>query len=243
MTFEVFPWNEWIRMLVAGDETHFFNGLRRAVYGYKFLRGKRADEIRREYGEDVKEDIFQTVALKTLQVLDTLGGSLTDDQIGAFIMTIIRNEVSDCYRRRLRENMIFRTTDYLADGGHDSADSAWRDTLDLRPSPETELIRKQFIDSIYKLLTPRQQFILNNYKSFGLGSWSGKTLAEKYDVSVKTIEKDVASIRHKIKAFAVHSEYLNLDEHTSATSNGGISDTVLETAGPIISASHMENGD
>jgi DNA-directed RNA polymerase specialized sigma24 family protein len=212
MAFEVFPWNEWIEQLVSGDEAPFFDGLRRSVYGYRFLRGKRAQELRRDYGDDLREDIVQAVALKTLRVMDAWAGRRSDEEIAASIMTIIRHEVTDCYRRRLREKTLFLAEDSNSSGDRPSAlESAYRNAPDLKPTPEAEFMLKQFIRSIYALVTPRQAFILSNYRGFGLGTLSARALADECGISVKGIEKHVTIIKQKIRKFALLSGYLEGD--------------------------------
>ena len=208
MAFEVFPWNEWIRLLIGGDEAPFFNGLRRAVYGYRFLRGKSAEDLRRDYGDDdVREDLVQDVALRTLHLLDVAGGR-SDEDLARYIATTIRNVVTDRHRRQ-RNKML-----YLSDNSGSSSDfsderkSVYHNTPDLKPTPEAELMSKQLINSIQRLLTPRQVSILRGYEGFGIGPYSTLDLALMGEVSIKAIEKQVSIIKRKVRKFALDNGYL-----------------------------------
>jgi RNA polymerase sigma factor (sigma-70 family) len=228
MAFEVFPWNEWIGQLVSGNEVPFFNGVRRAVYGYRFLRGKSAEDLRRDYGDDVREDIVQSVAIKTLHVLDAWASGRSDQEIAASVMIIIRNEVTDCYRRRQREKLLFLSEDSAPSTDRPTTqESAYRNSPDLKPNPETEFMNKQLINSIYKLITPQQAFILSNYRGFGLGTLSAEDLANRDGVSVKTIEKRVKTIKRKIREFALSNGYLTPGDNS--VYEGRLAKTMAET--------------
>lgn len=204
MAFEVFEWNEWIRLLLGGDEAPFLYGLRRAVYGYRFLRGRSAEDLRRGYGsEGEREDIFQDVVIQTLHLLDATG-KRSDEEISREISIIIRNVVKRHYRRGRRENRLFLSYD----GGHsDTGEPAHLDTPDLKPTPEAQLIGKQFVALIQSELTPYQAFILRGYERFGLGPYSAQELATIRGVSVKAIEKQVKVVRGKIIEFALKNGY------------------------------------
>lgn len=206
MAFEVFPWNEWIRLLIGGDEAPFLNGLRRAVYGHRFLRGKSSEDLRRDYGDDVREDIMQEVALQTLHLLDA-AGRRSDEDIARYIVTTLRNTVINRYRRAQRERLLLLSSD---GDPSDESESAYRNTPDLKPTPEAELMDKQFVDSIQRLLTPQQAFILRSYKNFGLGSYSAQDLALMRGVSIKAIEKQVGIVRRKVIEFALKNGYRTL---------------------------------
>jgi DNA-directed RNA polymerase specialized sigma24 family protein len=205
MAFEVFPWNEWIRLLIGGDEALFLNGLRRAVYGSRFLRGKSAEALRRDYGaDDVRDEIVQEVALRTLHLWDA-SGNRSNEEIARYVAATITHALNDRYRRAQRERVLFLSSD--APPGE--SESAHRDTPDLKPTPEAEWIGKQFVEALQRELTPLQSSILRGHERFGLGPHSSRDLAIIRGVSVKAIEKQVGVVRRKVIKFALNNGYLS----------------------------------
>jgi len=79
--------------------------------------------------------------------------------------------------------------------------------VDSKSSPQEGLEVTQLLAAIWERLDPRQKLILDNYAAFKIGLLSGEEIASSLNVSIKTIEKEVAKIRELSRQIASQSGY------------------------------------
>jgi hypothetical protein len=202
MAFEVFPWNEWIQLVIAGRAEAFVRGLTRAVGGSVFFRAKRSSEIRMEYGVEV-EDVVQTLALELLdkRVLDDfIRRALSDEEIAVEITVRIRSRIVDAFRKRQRESQTFVAA---------ADDNLFETRTSQRPeSQERTLLMKETVELISsKLDSDRRTFIFKNYRKFTMGDLDTSQLAGALGVSIQTIHKDISEIKKIIRNVAAEIQH------------------------------------
>lgn len=201
MKREIFPWNSWIR---SGDEISLYDGVRKAVNGSQFFRGKSVADLCSDYGTDIRDDVVQEVALRVFKRLPTYIGK-SDEDIAIDIRTITKRLIIDIFRKRKVKN-----TENLNDDTVE--DFSPRHSLDTKPSPAKELERKQLITLIRSHLRPRLEFVLEHYNAFGIGFMSGEEIAFHLNVSVKSVDVYVAEIRRIAHRVMIESGYLQPTE-------------------------------
>jgi RNA polymerase sigma factor (sigma-70 family) len=226
MQYKTFPWNEWIALLLAGDEAPFFEGLMKAVNGAACFRGKNTSEVHREYGLDAREEIFGKLALKMWEGLidEFRTRAYSDSHIAAYIMKTIKNMSTDLYEKQQRMRFVaLPGADAAGKEGQnrEGAAAVWK-LADARPTPEAELQNRELDDLLKKIatrFTPRQVAIFDEYKAFD-GELSGAQLAARFGISIQRINQEIAQIKKVIRAAAVDVGFspLRTDRASQATS-------------------------
>ena len=196
MPYQTFPWSSWIESLKRGEPELFLEGLRKAVFGSVFFRGKNDRDIYAQYAGISQDDIIQNVWLElvaTNVIFSYQDAGMSDEDIGARIVTRIRSRIIDAARKAIRHAATFSSV---------SEDDYWMNVSDGRPSPESDLINKRLINAILTQLSPRQTFILKNFEKFGIGEMRRDELAHEFHISVQMIDKEIRRIKTKIRTIA-----------------------------------------
>lgn len=183
-------------------------------------------DLRKEYGEDARDEILQAVGLKLMSgsvIRMFRARAFSDGHIAAYIMKAIRHTITDLHGKRDRETARF-TALVETPEEEDQLDGARATTVwslaDLRLSPEAELENKElskWLGYLTAQLSERQNSILTNHNVFG-GEIAGQELAVEWGVSIQTIHKDVSRIRKLFRAAALNSGYFPLHNGWERTS-------------------------
>jgi hypothetical protein len=196
MAYESFPWNSWIDSLEEGNSLLFFNGLRKAVFGCGFFKGKTDAEIYQQFGEINQEDILQIIWLELVErgtIYSYQDEGLTDEEIATRIVVRIKSRIIDSARKRLRRASTF---------GSSAEDEPLENMPDYRPSPEDDLINQDLINLVKNRLTSRQLIILNDYERFGIGDKQREEIAKSLNLSIQMIDKEIAKIKMTLREIA-----------------------------------------
>jgi DNA-directed RNA polymerase specialized sigma24 family protein len=211
LAHKVLPWKDWINSFAEGDILPLAEGIKKLA---NQIAG-RAD-IRERYGNDVVDETEQGAWLKILRAnfLQKCEEQLLgDDAIQPRLYRIIKHSFIEVLRKKRGKKKGEYTFVPLEDDGS-SADSE-RQTrryildhlVDTHMSPQDGLEVTQLLTAIWEKLGPRQKLILDNYAAFKIGLLSGEEIASSLNVSIKTIEKEVAKIRELSRQIAAQSGY------------------------------------
>lgn len=196
MAYETFLWNSWIDSLEEGNSLLLFNGLRKAVFGCSFFKGKTDAEIYQQFGEINQDDILQIIWLELVErgtIYSYKDEALTDEEIATRIVVRIKSRIIDSARKRLRR---------VSTSGLSAEDESLENMPDHRPSPEDDLINQDLISLVKNRLTSRQLIILNDYERFGIGDKQREEIAKSLNLSIQMIDKEIAKIKTTLREIA-----------------------------------------
>ena len=162
------PTNNQIVQLKKGDGKAFlelYHLYHKQVYYFSFCYLKSKEDA-----EELVQDVFVKIWEKRGELNEKL--SFTN-----LLYTIAKNKILDIFRKRLHQEKYLKNLTYSADGSENTTDNdiAYSDL-------------RNFSNKIIEQLPPRQKLIFEMSRHKGM---SQKEIAEKLNISVKTVENQM----------------------------------------------------
>lgn len=211
MTNRVLPWKDWIDSFAGGDILPLAGGIKELA-----TRIAGRAHVRERYGNDIVEETEQGAWLKILRsnfLQKCEEQLLGNEAIQPQVYEIIKNSFIDVLRKKRgkkKGEYAFLPLDYpMQENSFERQPRKYilDHLVDSKMSPQEGLEVTQLLAAIWEKLDPRQKLILDNYAAFKIGLLSGEEIANSLNVSIKTIEKEVAKIRELSRQIASQSGY------------------------------------